>query len=411
MTFREHNMLERTSHVVKGSGLRILVAALFLLLVLAIAGTAAPSIETTFGGASVEIAADRSWVLLPGDCVTITWDLEGIHSLYVDGQGKIGWGEMAFCPSTDATNPVFDITAENGQSRAYELNIRYFPAAVAQSLLLLLLISPFLIAAYYLATLRMTDPIPLNANSAMTLLALLLFLVLVQTVRAYSIEGLLWDLGNVFTTRAWQSFGLVLAGLVFIPLVFEYCSQGIKKRLRADFLVIGVFVVFILLLYLPFGFDSIGQYEEWVKRAFLEGRPSRISREVLGRFFLLYADSLAETLDSSSFVGFHQLNFLIFCGKLTLFYVILGDYIAKCQNAGYSRLVVTLPGVSDWMPNSALAMFSGLSSMCSTSFGGRPAGRLGLSNFGGVSSLFINLSLYECLTRYFPTTPIPIPTR
>ncbi len=91
--------------------------------------------------------------------------------------------------------------------------------------------------------------------------------------------------------------------------------------------------------------------------------------------------------------------------------LIEGDYIAKCQNAGYSRLVVTLPGVSDWMPNSALAMFSGLSSMCSTSFGGRPAGRLGLSNFGGVSSLFINLSLYECLTRYFPTTPIPIPTR
>ncbi len=303
--------------------MRILTATLFLFLLAGMAGTPAPFIKTQFGGASVEIAADRAWALLPQDCVTISWDLEGILSIYIDNQGKIGWGEMMYCPSTDASSPVFDITAENGQLRRYELNIRYFPAAVAQSLALLLLISPFLIASYYLATLQMTDPIPLNASPVLALLALLLFLALVQTAQAYTIGSLLGGLGNVFTTRAWQSFGLVLAGLVFIPLVFEYCRQGIRKRLRADFLVIGVFVVFILLLYLPFGFDSIGQYEEWVKRAFLEGRPSRMSREVLGRFFLLYADSFAETLDSNSFLGFHLLHFLMFCGKLTLFYVIL----------------------------------------------------------------------------------------
>ncbi|MDE2857804.1 MAG: hypothetical protein OXN94_08135 [Chloroflexota bacterium] len=311
------------SQMISRGGMRILVVALFLLLVLVIAATPAPFIEAEFGGASVEIAADRAWALWPGDCVTITWDLEGIHSLYVDGQGKIGWGEMMYCPSTDASSPVFEITAENGQLRAYELNIRYFPAAVAQSLVLLLLISPFLIASFYLATLRMTDPIPLNASPVLALLALLLFLALVQTAQAYTIESLLGGLGNVFTTRAWQSFGLVLAGLVFIPLVFEYCSRGIRKRLRADFLVIGVFILFILLLYLPYGFDSIGQKEEWINRAFLEGRPSRMSREALMRFFAFYAYPLAETLDSNSFLGFHLLNYLVFCGKLTLFYVIL----------------------------------------------------------------------------------------
>ena len=248
--------------------MRILPAALFLLVLVGMAGTPAPFIETEFGGASVEIAADRAWVLLPQGCVTISWDLEGILSIYIDDKGKMGWGEMIYCPSTDASSPVFDITAENGQLHAYELNIRYFPAAVAQSLVLLLLISPFLIASFYLATLRMTDPIPLNASPVLALLALLLFLVLVQTAHAYTIESLLGGLGNVFTTRAWQTFGVFLAGLVFIPLVFEYCSQGIRKRLRADFLVIGVFILFILLLYLPYGFDSIGQKEEWINRAF-----------------------------------------------------------------------------------------------------------------------------------------------
>ena len=70
----------------------ILPAGLFLLLLAGIAGTPAPFIESEFGGASVDIAADRAWVLLPQGCVTISWDLEGILSIYIDDQGKIGWG-------------------------------------------------------------------------------------------------------------------------------------------------------------------------------------------------------------------------------------------------------------------------------------------------------------------------------
>lgn len=303
--------------------MRILPAALFLLLLAGIAGTPAPAIKTEFDGASVEIAADRAWVLLPQGCVTISWELEGILSIYVDDQGKIGWGEMKYCPATDASGPLFEITVENGQLRKYELNVRHFPTALAQSLVGLLLISPCIIALFYLVTLRMAGPIPLNASPVLALLALLLFLMLAQTAQPYAIGGLLGGLGNVFTTRAWHTFGLALAGIVFIPLVFEYCSQAIRKRLRADFLVISVFIVFILLLYLPYGFDSIGQKEEWINRAFLEGRPSRMSREVLTRFFGHFAYPLAEALDSNSFVGFHLLNFLMFCGKLALFYVFL----------------------------------------------------------------------------------------
>ena len=188
---------------------------------------------------------------------------------------------------------------------------------------MLLLISPCIIASFYLVTLRMNDPIPLNASSILVLLALLLILMLVQTAQAYSIGGLLGGLENIFTTRAWQTFGAVLAGLVFIPLVFEYFSQGIRKRLHADFLVIGAFILFILLLYLPYGFDSIGQKEEWINRAFFEGRPSRMSAEVLVRFLAHFVYPLADMLDSNSFAGLHLLHFLMFCGNLTLFYIIL----------------------------------------------------------------------------------------
>ena len=303
--------------------LLVLVAAMLALVALAILATPPLRIDTEFGGATVEITTDRSWVLLPKDCATVSWNLEGILSIYIDGQGKIGWGEITYCPSTDVSSPLFKITAENGDVRTYELTIRFLPEAAAHCLALLLLIVPFLIASFYLATLRLTDAIPLNASPVLTLAAVLLFFLLAQTAHEFTIGSLLGGLRDVFITRSWQEFGLVLAGFVFIPLALGYLKEGIRNRRHADFIVIGGFLVFALLLYLPFGFDSIGQYEEWINRAFLEGRPSRMDREVLLRFFAFFAYPLADAIGSDSFVGFHLLNFLMLFGKLTLFYVIL----------------------------------------------------------------------------------------
>ena len=323
-------MTARLSQVIPRGGMRILPAALFLLVALllllvalAIHNSPAPRIETEFGGATVDIRADRAWALLPGDCVTITWDLEGIHSLYVDGRGKIGWGEMAYCPTTDTSSLVFDITAENGQSHRYELNIRYFPAAIAHSLVLLLLISPFLIAPFYLVPMQLTAPIRLNVSVGLALLALLLFLALVQTENAAAIASLFEGFEDIVITRAWQIFSLVLAGIVFIPLVFVKLRKSAQQRAYSDFLAVGAFFFFVLLLFLPFGFDSIGQWEEWTKIAFLEGRPSRLGNEVLLRIFMLQDLILSQAIDSNSFAGVHILNFLVFWVNMSLFYGIL----------------------------------------------------------------------------------------
>ena len=84
-------MVAGISQMISGSGMRILPVALFLLLLAGIARSPAPAIKTEFGGASIEIAADRAWVLLPQGCVTISWQLEGILSIYIDDKGNIGW--------------------------------------------------------------------------------------------------------------------------------------------------------------------------------------------------------------------------------------------------------------------------------------------------------------------------------
>ncbi len=323
MTFREHKMLERTSQVVRGSGLRILVAALFLLLVLAIAGTPAPSIEKTFGGATVKIAADRAWVLLPGRCVTITWEIAEKLRVSVNNQDVDNMGEMGYCPSLRSISPDFEIVAANGDRETVVLDIRNFPSEIINCLIFLTIVILLVLALYFLMTERVNEPIPFGRVHLLALLALLMLCLLCQTGDLLRIEYLLDTLSRLFSSRAWQKFGLLLAGLVFTPLIFQALQGGLKQRMWEDFVAIGAFFLFLLMLYLPFGFDSVGHWEEWVFRAYLESEQSGVSPELVSRFWILVPPSLAILINSESFIGYNIVYFCLLWGNMVLLYGIL----------------------------------------------------------------------------------------
>ncbi len=310
-------------HSPTAHALLVLIAVLFVLLALAIHNAPAPRIETEFGGASVDISGDRAWALLPGDCVTITWDLEGIHSLYVDGQGKIGWGEMAYCPSLISASPQFEVTSANGGERTLSLDLRYFPMELIRSLLLFVILSLLLIALYYLVTLRLWEPLPFNASLGLALLALLIACLLGQTGDAFRLQSILAVLTKIFQSHTWQLFGVVAGGFVYIPLLIRSMKSRRVRKALADFAAIAVFLVFLLLLYLPFGFDGIGHWEEWVVNAYFEGRPSKLSAELISRIWVVAPHALAYLINSESFTGYHLVNFFMFWGKLALMYGIL----------------------------------------------------------------------------------------
>ena len=303
--------------------MRIVLAALFLLLLAGIAGTPAPFIETEFGGASVEIAADRAWVLLPGDCVAITWELEGIHSLYIDGQGKIGWGEIAYCPSLLSTSPLFEVTSANGEERTLSLDLRFLPLELIRSLLLCAILSLLLLAAYYLVTMRVGQPLPFDTRLGLALLALLIACLLGQTGYVFRLQSILAVLTKIFQSQTWQLFGVIAGGLVYIPLLIRAAKAGRDRKAVADFAAIAVFFLFLFLLYLPFGFDSIGHWEEWVINAYFEGRPSKLNIEALTRFWAIAPHALAYFITSESFAGYHLVNMFMLWGKLALLYGIL----------------------------------------------------------------------------------------
>ncbi len=251
---------------------------------------------------------------------------------------------MEFCPTLNATSLKFEITAANAQTHSVDLNIQDLPAAVVSSIALLILLLPFLIAFYYFATQRIAERIPLDVSPILTLLALLLVCLLIQTARPFSIAGFMNSLVNLFISPFWQGFGVVLAGLVFIPLALQSLRRGLQGGLGADFVVIGAFLAFLLLLYSPFGFESIGQQDSWYNLAYFEGRSAKVVREIASRFWLLASDFLAHVISPDSFFAYHILYLFMLWGISILFYAILRRFkIAPLYAFLATMLVMVYP--------------------------------------------------------------------
>ena len=301
-------------------GLTLLIIALALLTALAIANTAPPNIETEFGGATVKITSDRAWAILPAQCANISWQMQGILSVYIDGQGAIGWGELNYCPALNATSPQFEVTSENGEEALLALDIRYLPLELLRSLLLFLLLACMLIALYRLFARRYEFSLLRNATFWLALLALFCACLLGQTGEVRLTQSFIAGISSLFQSFAWQTFALLLAGIVYIPLIVRALKVGRERKAHADFAALAACFLFLLLLYLPLGFDSIGHWEEWVIKAYFEGRPSKFSSELVTRFWSIAPHALAYIIDSDSFAGYHFVNLLMLWGKLVLLY-------------------------------------------------------------------------------------------
>ena len=139
-----------------------------------------------------------------------------------------------------------------------------------------------------------------------------------------TIEGVLALIRRLFTSVSWQFVGAALALVLYLSIALEAVWQGMRHRRVADFVAVGGFLLFIVLLYLPFGFDTIGHWEEWFGRGFVEGfERSRTSTELSTRFWLLLPHAAGYLIDSESFASYNALYALFLWGKLALFYGIL----------------------------------------------------------------------------------------
>ena len=145
-----------------------------LLLFLSVHNTTAPVIDLEYADTSIRIAADRSWTFFPGDCVNLSWEMEGIQSLYINEYGRIGRDKMVFCPAVNATSPVIEVTAQNGIYRRLELEIQHLPELLLYSFAFVALLGSGLLSLYFLKRYKLDRPMPINSFMIVLLLLLAL---------------------------------------------------------------------------------------------------------------------------------------------------------------------------------------------------------------------------------------------
>ncbi len=123
----------------------------------------------------------------------------------------------------------------------------------------------------------------------------------------------------------WWSLVAILLGLmVYLPWIVQAIRSSWGRGLKTDLLAAAGCLLFVLMLYLPFGFDSAGHWEEWVIRGYFEGGALRFFRaEAVSRFFVMIPHAIAHLLSPESFVGHHLVNLLMYSGSMILLYGIL----------------------------------------------------------------------------------------
>ncbi len=177
-----------------------------------------------------------------------------------------------------------------------------------------------ILAVYYLVTVRLDQPPSPKSFAILCSLFAVVALMMAFSGQMAFINLSLDFLKKVFRDPRWQLSGVVLALMIYTPLVFQIVRKGLNRNKRHDLVVIVGFLVLIFLLFLPAEFASIGHWEAWPFQAYLEGRPSKAGIELVSRFWVLVPHTLAMHINRGSFAGYHILNLLMFWGQLVFLY-------------------------------------------------------------------------------------------
>ena len=296
-----------------------------LVLASAIAFMPAPNLQLNFGGESARVSSDRAWTIRPGDCLRLSWEIDEGRRLTIDGAERRGSGESAFCPSVFAAGPVIQWhDAATGALRTQRLDNFHLPDVLVN---LASLVS--LGACGFAMLLILWRNAAVERRDWRIFLAAVLALALVITfsrfaTRAMTIVGALSLIKNLVLTTEWQVFGALLTVGLFASIAALSLWQAIETRCWTDVLALGGCLLFIALLYLPFGFGAVGHWEEWIARAWLEGMPFQPwDSQIAQRPTILISYAAGWLLSPDSFHGMNLVYALILWAKMAFFYAIL----------------------------------------------------------------------------------------
>ena len=224
---------------------------LSILLIFLLISSPAPHLSFEYRGETIDISADRAWVWQPGGCLQVSWILDDMRTIHIEGVERTESGAEEFCPAINRSSPRIELTDYfRDVYRSYELNTYYLPDFLLNLAGVAGLALFGVIALYYLWT---NDPQKRPSFSVISLafIALILCIALLRlSGLELTIVGVLATLRNLFQHRNWQLFGGVATAMLYVPLIFWAMLVGFKRKRSADLVVIGGFLIFISLLYI-----------------------------------------------------------------------------------------------------------------------------------------------------------------
>ncbi|MCY4072237.1 MAG: hypothetical protein OXG60_13150 [Chloroflexi bacterium] len=301
-----------------------LIAALVLMLGMAIWLTPAPQLTFEYAGTATKVSADRAWVLFPNDCVKVRWVIDGNLRIYIDGREWLKSGDQQYCPTLFATDITIELTDHLGSGyRSYSLSIFYLPDFVLN--LVGVLIIPFfvLVGLQYLWINDIRRRPALNAVLVATVLLAICITILRILDVEFTIVAVLATIRNVVSDQRWLYGSAIMAAVFYSALAIWSISGGLKVRRHTDFLVAAGFFLVTALLYLPFGFATVSQWDVWTYLAYSQDMPwPRMDTELVLRPTVLAPHTIADTLTKDSFVGFNAVYALMLWARPVMLYSI-----------------------------------------------------------------------------------------
>lgn len=162
------------------------------------------------------------------------------------------------------------------------------------------------------------------------------------------------------------------------------------------------------MLYLPFGFDSAGQWEEWVLWDYVESAAKSFKNEFPTRFLLMLPYPLAFSIDNNSFLGLHLVQFMTLILQLTLAFGILRKLKLRVLYAFLIAALFFVYPVNDlfmsprYVINNASILWLLLAAYCALDYLEAPRRR---TLMGVVLALFFNTGSYEAGLAVIVTLP------
>lgn len=245
-----------------------------------------PVIDEEDGDVSVRIWSDHDRALFPHECVQVGWSVAGAQSVRFQGREISADINPAFGEhcAEDGERAQIEVFNQDGDGKAYGLEI----------------------ASLFPG--RLVPPPFFNLST----------------------------------------LGIVLGLLIYIPFLARQARACRSEDIRADTIsLFGCFFV-VIVLYLPFGFDSSLHWESWIFHGYAEGGTlSFYATESVSRPWVNVPRALAYLISSETFIGYHLVNFLLYAGEMTILYIILRQLGVSPLNAFLTATLFMFYPVND----------------------------------------------------------------